>query len=189
MEKILIGRVTSAVGLKGEVKVYNYSDRTEAYENAPALYVEDSLRPLESLRMQKNMLVIRFGGIESREEAEKLRGCGVFMNAEDLPRLPEGEFYVRELIGMRVEDEDGRTLGTVKNVIQNGPQDLLEVDRTGAGSEEAERDGAEKKERDGAAAGKKACPLLIPKVDAFVRKINGTERVIRVRLPEGLEEL
>lgn len=96
MEKILIGKVTSAVGLKGEVKVYNYSDSTDAYENAPTLILGDEMRALESLRMQKNMLVIRFEGIDTREAAEKLRGTEVFMREEDLPPLPEGEFYVRD---------------------------------------------------------------------------------------------
>ncbi len=182
MEKILIGKVTSAVGLKGEVKVYNYSDSTDAYENAPALILGDEMRALESLRMQKNMLVIRFEGIDTREAAEKLRGTEVFMREEDLPPLPEGEFYVRDLLGMEVVLEDGSILGTVKDVNQNGPQDLLEVERSGGAPEEEEEAGGAPDR-----SGRK--PLLIPKVDPIVLKIDGDARRITVRLPEGLLEL
>ena len=52
MEKILIGKIVSAVGLKGEVKVYNYSDRPDIYEDTPSIYVDDVLMPVRSVRTQ-----------------------------------------------------------------------------------------------------------------------------------------
>ncbi len=165
MEKILIGKITSPSGLKGEVRVYNYSDGTRIYEETESLYVGDVLRRVRSLRRQKNMLVISFEGIDDRDAAERARGLEVFATDADLPPLEEGEFYVRDLIGMEVAEEDGNHLGRVSDVIQNTAQDILEV------REDSGR------------------TFLIPKVDAFVLDIDGDERRITVRLQEGLREL
>ena len=107
MEKILIGKITSAVGLKGEVKVYNYSDSTEIYENTPQIYVGDERMAVQSVRTQKNMVVLKLEGIGDRDAAEKARGRELFVTEEDLPVLPEGQFYVRDLIGMEVFSDEG----------------------------------------------------------------------------------
>lgn len=165
MEKILIGKITSAVGLKGEVKVYNYSDSIEIYEETPQIYVGDELMDVISVRQQKNMVVLRLSGFTDRDAAERARGREIFVTEADLPELPEGQFYVRDLIGMQVVTEEGEELGEVTDVIQNTAQDLFEVELP---------------------EGRK---VLIPKVDAFVRSIDGETRTVTVRLQEGLLDL
>ena len=70
MEKVLIGKIVNAVGLKGEVKVYNYSDSPEIYATAEAVYVDDELMEVENLRLQKNMVILKLAGIEDRNAAE-----------------------------------------------------------------------------------------------------------------------
>lgn len=165
MEKILIGKITSAVGLKGEVKVYNYSDSIEIYEETPQIYVGDELMDVISVRQQKNMVVLRLSGFTDRDAAERARGREIFVTEADLPELPEGQFYVRDLIGMQVVTEEGEDLGKVTDVIQNTAQDLFEVELP---------------------EGRK---VLIPKVDAFVRSIDGEARTVTVRLQEGLLDL
>lgn len=165
MEKILIGKITSAVGLKGEVKVYNYSDSIEIYEETPQIYVGDELMDVISVRQQKNMVVLRLSGFTDRDAAERARGREIFVTEADLPELPEGQFYVRDLIGMQVVTEEGEDLGEVTDVIQNTAQDLFEVELP---------------------EGRK---VLIPKVDAFVRSIDGEARTVTVRLQEGLLDL
>ena len=164
-EKILIGKIVNAVGLKGEVRVYNYSDSPEIYENTEAIYVDDVLMPVRSVRTQKNMVVLGLCGIDDRDAAEKAKGSDLFVTEDDLPELPEGEYYIRDLIGMEAVMEDGSRLGVVKDVIQNTAQDLFEVKLP---------------------EGRK---VLIPKVDAFVRNIDGEARRITVRLQEGLLDL
>lgn len=184
MEKVLIGKITSPSGLKGEVRVWNYSDRTQIWEETESFYVGDELRRLESLRQHKSVLVVKFEGMDSREDAEAARGREVFVTEADLPPLEEGEYYVRDLIGMEVvEAEDGSLaqgngnaagegsgrpaaiVGRVTDVIQNTAQDLLEVETP---------------------EGKK---VLIPRVVAFVRDIDPEERRITVVLQEGLMDL
>ena len=165
MEKIKIGKIVNTVGLKGEVKVYNYSDSREIYETIESIYVEDRLTVIENVRAQKNMVILKLEGADDRNAAEALRGKELYITEDDLPELPEGQYYVRDLIGMSVTEEDGNLLGHVTDVLQNTAQDIFEV--------ESEN-------------GKK---LLIPKVDQFVLDIDAEKREITVRLIEGMLDL
>ena len=165
MEKIKIGKIVNAVGLKGEVKVYNYSDSEEVYERTPEIYAGDRLLKVQNVRMQKNMVILKLSGIDDRNAAEAAKGTELFITEADLPELPEGQFYIRDLIGMEVEEQGGSFHGVVTDDLQNTAQDIFEVKRD---------DGK---------------TVLIPKVDAFVQKIDGKERLITVTLIEGLTDL
>lgn len=165
MEKIKIGKIVNAVGLKGEVKVYNYSDSDEVYHRTPQIYAEDKLLEVENVRMQKNMVILKLSGIDDRDAAEAAKGRELYITEGDLPELPEGEFYVRDLLGMTVITVNGDKIGTVSDVIQNTAQDIFEVEKED---------------------GKK---VLIPNVDEFVLDIDADKRVIEVKLIEGLLEL
>ncbi|MFQ8601690.1 MAG: ribosome maturation factor RimM [Anaerovoracaceae bacterium] len=166
MEKIKIGKIVNAVGLRGEVKVYNYSDSEEVYERTPEIYAEDKLLKVENVRVQKNMVILKLSGIDDRNEAEAAKGVELYITESDLPELPEGVFYIRELIGMNVmESEKDMFLGTVTDVIQNTAQDIFEVEQEN---------------------GKK---ILIPKVDEFILNIDKEQKTIYVKLIEGLLEL
>ena len=165
MEKIKIGKIVNAVGLKGEVKVYTYSDSEEVYERTPEIYAGDRLLKVQNVRMQKNMVILKLSGIDDRNAAETAKGTELFITEADLPELPEGQFYIRDLIGMEVEEQGGSFHGVVTDVLQNTAQDIFEVKRD---------DGK---------------TVLIPKVDAFVQKIDGKERLITVTLIEGLTDL
>ena len=165
MEKIKIGKIVNAVGLKGEVKVYNYSDSEEVYERTPEIYAGDRLLRVQNVRVQKNKVILKLSGIDDRNAAEAAKGTELFITEADLPELPEGQFYIRDLIGMEVEEQGGSFHGVVTDVLQNTAQDIFEVKRD---------DGK---------------TVLIPKVDAFVQKIDGKERLITVTLIEGLTDL
>ena len=165
MEKIMIGKIVNVVGLKGEVKVYNYSDSDEIYRTTEAVYVGDDLVGIENVRLQKNMVILKLAGISDRDGAEAVRGKELFITESDLPELPEGQYYIRDLIGMTVKEENGEILGKVSDVLQNTAQDIFEVEN---------------------ADGRK---ILIPKVDQFVLEIYKAAGEIRVRLIEGMLDL
>ena len=164
MEKILIGKIVSAVGLKGELKVYNYSDRPDIYEETSSIYVDDVLMPVRSVRTQKNMIVLGLEGIDDRNAAEEARGRLLYVTEDDLPELPEGEYYVRDLIGMEAVTDDGAHLGKVTDVIQNTAQDIFEVEMD---------DGRQ---------------VLIPKVPEFVLDIDPDSRRVTLHLIVGMVE-
>ena len=164
MEKIKIGKIVNAVGLKGEVKVYNYSDSEEVYERTPEIYAGDKLLQVQKCNTQKNMVILKLSGIDDRNAAEAAKGTELFITEADLPELQEGQFYIRDLIGMEVEEQGGSFHGVVTDVLQNTAQDIFEVKTMME-------------------------TVLIPKVDAFVQKIDGKERLITVTLIEGLTDL
>ena len=165
MEKILIGKVVNAVGIKGELKVYNYSDSDEIYRNTPLIYLEDKLYKIQNVRVQKGMIILKLKGIDDRNEAELVKGKELFVTDADLPELEEGVFYVRDLISMNVITENGEKIGEVNDVIQNTAQDIFEV-----------RTQDDKL-------------VLIPKVDQFVINIDRDTRTVTVRLIEGILDL
>lgn len=162
MEKILIGKIVNAVGLKGEIRVYNYSDSIEIYENTESVYVDETLLKVQNVRTQKNMVVLKLDGINDRDAAEKAKGSMIYVTEADLPELPEGQYYIRDLIGMEAVTEDGNRLGKVQDVIQNTAQSIFDI-RTDDGRQ-----------------------VLIPKVPDFVLDIDLEKKTVTVRLIEGM---
>ena len=167
MEKIKIGKIVNAVALRGEVKVYPYSDRKERFEELERILTEKNKKmevyPVEGVRYQKGMVILKLKGVDDRNAAEALKESDVLITEEDLPELPEDTFYVRDLIGCSVFNaETGSLLGTVTDVLQNTAQDIYQI-RDEAGRE-----------------------ALIPAVGDFVKEVNISQKYIKVRLIPGL---
>ena len=163
METIKIGKIVNAVGLKGEVKVYNYSDRRERYEELDRIIVNNKEYEIERVRYQQEMVILKLKGVDDRDGSEALKTNDVFITEADLKELPEDTFYIRDLIGMEVENiETGEKIGIMKDVLQNTAQDIYVVNTAG---------GRE---------------VLIPAVSEFIKEINPDERKIRVHLIEGM---
>ena len=162
-ELVNIGRVTSAVGLKGEVKI---SGDSENLKEGKVLLLRRGKQEIEaackSVRYQKSTAVVRFDGIADRNAAEELRGYEVFLRATDLDELPEGQHYVMDIIGYSVYDKaSGETVGTLRDVIQNTAQNILDIETS---------DGRQ---------------IMIPAVDAFMRGIDDENEIIEVELIPG----
>ena len=165
MEKIKIGRIVNAVALRGEVKVYNYSGYRERYEELDRIIVDDTPYEIEKVRYQQHMVILKLAGVNDRSAAEAMKNRDVFITEEDLRELPEDTFYIRDLIGLSViDDESEALLGTIKDVLQPSSQDIYVV----------------KLEKGGEA--------MIPAVSQFVRKVSIEEGFVRVRLIEGMIE-
>ena len=162
MEKINIGKIVNAVGLKGEVKIYNYSNAKERYEGLGIICVENENYEIEKVRYNKDMVILKLLGINDRTSAEELKGKDLFINESELAELPEGEYYVRDMIGISVVENDGSTLGILSNVIQNKAQDLYEVEMS---------DGK---------------TILIPAVEEFILDIDIDAKRMIVKLIDGL---
>ena len=109
MEKIKIGKIVNAVALRGEVKVYHYSDYKERFEELDKILVERRGKyeeyEIEGVRYQKEMVILKLKGINDRNEAEALKERDLYITEEDLRELPEDTFYVKDLIGCRVINE------------------------------------------------------------------------------------
>lgn len=164
MEKILMGKVVNVVGLKGELKIYSYTDRNERFEELDQIWLDNEIRTIQNVRYQNKVVILKLEGINDRNQAEAQRNKNVYIEEADLQELPEDTYYVRDLIGMEVLTEEGK-LGVISDVVQNTAQDLYEVK-----TEE----------------GKK---ILIPVVKEFVLEVNMNDKIVKVKLPEGLLDL
>ena len=164
MDRIKLGQVTAPVGIKGEIRVYPYLEQTR-FSDIKRICIED-LPPaeVEKLRMDKALLVIKLAGIDDRNTAETLRGKILYLPEGDDLDLGEDTYFVEDLKGMSVTDEDGTPLGTLSSVISGQAQDLYEI-RTGEKS------------------------FLLPAVKEFILKVDTESRAVTVRLPEGIVDL
>ena len=166
MEKLRLGRVTSAVGLAGELRVYPYTDYKEKFEEIDYVLIKDNKYPIEKVRYVKDMAILKVKGIEDRTAAEKCREAELFISREDAPPLPADTFYIKDLLGLSVVDENGTRLGTLVNVIKNSAQDLYEIEPVNGGKN-----------------------YLVPAVEEFVTEISPEKGEIRIHLIEGLTDL
>ena len=154
------------MGIKGEVRITLYAQDSTNLKEGKVLLLERAGKTINAairkLRYQKDRPVVKLEGVDDRNVAEEIRGMDVSIYASDLEELPEGEHYVRDLIGCRVIDTtDGREVGILSDVIQNTAQSILEV-RTAEGKS-----------------------VLIPAVDAFLRGIDEEDGIIEVELIPG----
>ena len=181
-ELVAIGRVGSAAGLKGEFRVNLYAANSENLkegkhllfrlaENKAAKVDPGRAGEFEAVcrrvRFQKDTPVISVEGIDDRNAAEDIRGMEVCIEPSELDELPEGEHYVRNLIGCKVVDIAGgaaKEIGTLRDVIQNTAQSVLDVET---------------------AEGR---TILIPAVKAFMRSIDEEGKLIEVELIPGFLE-
>ena len=171
-DQVAIGRVGSPSGLRGEFRVTLYAQDSENLKEGKVLLLKHGKDPetrakIERVRYQKDRPVIKLEGFDDRTAVEGLRDFEISIEADDLEELPEGEHYVRNIIGCRVADIAGggsREIGVLKDVIQNTAQSVLDVETPDGRS------------------------VLIPAVDAFLRSIDEEAGLIEVELIPGFTE-
>ena len=133
---ILIGRVSGAFGVKGEVRVNAFAADPLALLDYRELRREDGSVGLTLLsgRAHKSDFIGRAEEIATREQAEALRGLKLFVTREALPEPDEDEFYLTDLIGLAVRSPQGEAMGTIRSVQDFGAGDLLEIEPAGRGA-------------------------------------------------------
>ncbi|MBE7010447.1 MAG: 16S rRNA processing protein RimM [Ruminococcaceae bacterium] len=166
MECIEVGKIVNTHGVRGEIKLNPAIDYVEELTEVDTFYLKDKSGyiPLyaERVRIHKNCAIIKVRGIDDMSTAETYRGRTLFVEkSED---LPEGEFYIEDIIGLTVSTEDEGVIGTVSDVLRTGAHDVYEVTTPD---------------------GRKA---LIPAVSQFVNDIDMDEKIMYVTLIEGMLE-
>jgi 16S rRNA processing protein RimM len=126
---IQVGRVAGAFGVRGEIRITSFTAEPLALVEYGALLREDGSPGLTitSGRAAKGSVVVWTREVQTRDQAEALRGLKLYIARTDLPEPDEDEFYVTDLIGLSVVSPDGEPLGRVKAVQDFGAGDLLEV--------------------------------------------------------------
>ncbi|QDI77302.1 MULTISPECIES: ribosome maturation factor RimM [Leisingera] len=128
-ELICVGAVAGAFGVRGEVRLKSFCAIPEEIEDYSPLSNEDGSQSYSLMitRPIKNGFAARISGVETKEDADAIKGLRLFARRDQLPQLPDDEFYHADLIGLEVYDTGGTLLGTVKSVQNHGASDLLEI--------------------------------------------------------------
>ncbi|MCL6628521.1 MAG: ribosome maturation factor RimM [Armatimonadetes bacterium] len=131
---ILIGKIVSTIGLKGEVKVWPYTDWPEHFEDIETVCVglgkdDCVVHEIQKVRYHKSTVILKLSGIDSIEAAEKLRGMQIFIPEAELMPLGENQYYIHDVIGMDVVTTEGDWLGKISEVLRSPAHDIYVTDR------------------------------------------------------------
>ncbi|UYV37675.1 ribosome maturation factor RimM [Rhodobacteraceae bacterium D3-12] len=130
---ICVGAIAGAFGVKGELRLKSFTAEPDALADYSPLSTEDNSRSFDITldRPVKGGFAARIKGVDTKEQADALRGTRLYARRDQLPSLPDDEFYHADLIGLVVFDTGGAELGRVKSVLNHGAGDLLEIHGSG----------------------------------------------------------
>ncbi len=165
---LLLGQVLRPHGVRGELKIRVLTDYPERMTELETVYVgadPQAAHPrgyrVEQIRPQNEYRLLKLAGIDTRDEANRMREMFIMVALQDAVPLEEGEFYVYQLIGLKVRTETGQDLGTLTEVLETGANDVYIVDSPAYGE------------------------ILIPALADTILKTDVEAGVLVVKLPEG----
>jgi 16S rRNA processing protein RimM len=161
---LIVGKVARPHGIAGEVKVELAPEYAGALDGVRRVYIGDTDQPCRVLasRGHQGAVLLKLDRSANRNDAEALRGSRVSIRVIDLPKLPEGEYYSHDVIGLSVVRETGEMLGILVEVLATGSNNVYVV-KTPSGE------------------------VLLPALESVVRTVDVTARNMIVTVPEGLE--
>lgn len=122
-----MGRVAGSYGVRGWVKVAPQKGVADTLAAATDWWLGEEARQVEQARVHSATVVAKLAGIETREQALALKGSKVAVARSTLPEAQDGRYYLADLVGLEVVNEQGLKLGTVRQWLTNGPQDVMEL--------------------------------------------------------------
>jgi 16S rRNA processing protein RimM len=168
-EPVLLGKIMAPHGVKGQLRVFLFSGEYESIAGLDSIMLHASDRQMETFEVaatahhgKKFLLTLK--GFDSVNQVAPLVGREIYVRQEQLPELPEGEYYWRDLIGLRVVTDEDETLGTLTEIFATGSNDVYVV---------------QGKDRE----------YLIPALEDVVREINLAGGFMKVSPPLGLLDL
>ena len=166
--RLKVGKIVNTHSLKGEVKVISSTDfEEERFKKGSKLLItrgNQLIREVvvQSYRNHKNFLLVKFEGIDSVEEAEKLKNLQIKIDSDEVGELEENEFYFHEIIGCQVFDENDKNLGEIIDILTPGANDVWVI------------------------KGENGKEILIPYIEDVVKKIDITSKKVNIEVMEGL---
>ena len=170
MEDLLqVGIITSTHGVRGEVKVYPTTDDPRRFRRLKEVVLDTGREKLnleiEGVKFFKQFVILKFKGLDNINDIEKYRQKSLYVTCKNAVRLQRDEYFIADLIGLKVQDEDGTELGTVKDVIETGANDVYEVEMADGRS------------------------LLLPAIKQCILNVDVENGMMQVHVLEGLLDL
>lgn len=167
IEYFEIGQISNTHGLKGELKVRPYTENAKRFEKIKKVLIkkQDNFEEYEiqSVRYQKDIVLLKLKGIDDIETAEKLKTQSLIIPREDAKNLEKNEFFIADLIGCSVYENDEK-IGELADVFTAGAADVYVIKRVG------------KKD------------LLLPALESIIKNIDVENKKIDVDVPRGLDD-
>ena len=161
-----IGQIVNTFGIKGFVKVNPFTDDLDRFEELKSVFIVKNKElidfEIEEVKYQKHVVLIKFKGINDINMAEKYKGCYIKISRKDARKLPKDTYFIADLIGLNVYDEDGNLLGKLEDIYNNKSHDIYVVKND---------------------LGKQ---ILLPSTKEVIKQINIDENKIIVKLIDGL---
>lgn len=164
-KEIIIGKIVAPHGVRGDIRIMPLTEKPEQFLELDHLLLEGGKKlTIRNARFHKRMLLVTTKEVTTMNDAELLRDKYIYIKAEDLPELEEDQFYVADLIGLPVYDEAGEKIGTFKDALSTGSNDVYVI------------------------AVPNAKDILVPALKEYFKEINLAEKRIVVKLPEWTDE-
>lgn len=165
-EYLEVGQIVNTFGVKGIVKVNPFTDDITRFEDLKKLFIckKDQMQEIEieEVKYHKNMVLLKLKGIDDINKAERLKGLYLKIHRKDAIPLPEGTYFIADLIGLKVYADDGKLLGKVDDIYNNGSTDIYVIkDELGK-------------------------QILLPGIEEVLKEINLEQEKIIVHLLKGL---
>lgn len=168
MDYYNVGKIVNTHGVRGEVRVLATTDFIdERFNPGQMLYLQQTGQPLaleiETARQHKGMILVKFVGYDNINDVQAFRDHELMVSADDQQELEDGQYYYHQIIGLTVQTLDGTKLGTIKEILSPGANDVWVVQRPNAKD------------------------LLLPVIDDVVKNVDLDRGIVEVELMEGLE--
>ena len=170
MEDLLqVGIIASTHGVRGEVKVYPTTDDPRRFRRLKEVVLDTGKEKMnleiEGVKFFKQFVILKFKGLDNINDIEKYRQKSLYVTRKNAVRLQRDEYFIADLIGLKVQDDDGKELGTVQEVIETGATDVYEVEMADGKS------------------------LLLPAIKQCILNVDVENGTMQVHVLEGLLDL
>lgn len=133
MEQLLqVGIISSTHGVRGEVKVFPTTDDIKRFKKLKKVILDTGREHLplevESVKFFKQFAILKFKGIDNINDIEKYKGKSLLVDRENAVKLRKDEYFIADMIGMKVFTEDGEEFGVMKDVLETGANDVYIID-------------------------------------------------------------
>lgn len=166
VSELQVGVITQTHGIRGEVKVFPTTDDVNRFKKLKEVTLTNEKERLtmtiESVKFFKQYVILKFDGYDSINDIEKYKGAKLLVSREKAVKLQKDEYFIADLIGLRVVTEEGEDFGVLKDVLETGANDVYIVEMA---------DGKE---------------VLLPAIKDCIRGIDMEKQVITVHIMDGL---
>ncbi len=165
-ERFQVGIITASHGVRGEAKIFPTTDDPKRFRRLKEVLLDaggkETLLEIESVKFFKKFVILKFKGIDTPEEVQKLRQKSLYVTRENAVRLGRNEYFIADLMGLLVQNEDGEEIGVLREVLETGANDVYIIDL---------KDGRE---------------LLLPAIKECVLNVDVEAGQMRIHILDGL---